>query len=74
MTSVAFHPNGRIVAVGSSDGNIAFWDVMPRAQVGQTKGHAEAVTSLSFSRNGWLASGSVDHLVKVWNVAGIIGK
>jgi WD40 repeat protein len=74
MTSVAFHPNNRIVAVGFGDGRIGFWDVTQPAQVAETKAHTEEVTSLAFSRNGWLASGSVDHLIKVWNVARILGK
>jgi WD40 repeat protein len=73
MTCVAFSPNGRIVAVGFVDGRIGFWDVTLPAQVGEMKGHTEAVTSLSFSPNGWLASGSVDHLVKVWDLAGVLG-
>jgi WD40 repeat protein len=67
MTSVAFHPNNRIVAVGFGDGRIGFWDVTQAAQAAETKAHTEGLTSLAFSRNGWLASGSVDHLVKVWN-------
>jgi WD40 repeat protein len=33
------------------------------------QGHARTVTSLAFSRNGrWLASGSLDHTIKLWSL------
>ncbi|HKM90593.1 MAG TPA: protein kinase, partial [Candidatus Acidoferrales bacterium] len=71
VLSVAFSPNGRLLASGSSDNTINLWDVSSGRSVRQLIGHKGQVFGVAFSPNGaMLASASADHTVKLWDVAG----
>jgi WD40 repeat protein len=66
--SVAFSPNGKMLAVGGKDNAIYLWD-LKKGVFGQTlKGHTGEAVSLAFSPDGkLLASGGRDNLVIVWD-------
>ena len=72
---LAFSRDGTLLAVVSSDGPIALWDVRNRAAVGTLEGHT-SLLDLEFSPDGTLlASGSKewgprdDVSVRLWDVA-----
>ena len=66
--SVAFSPDRRTLAAGSTSGPIGLWDVQTRQLVSIMPGHASSVTALAFSSDGKLfASGAFDGGVLVWS-------
>jgi WD40 repeat protein len=71
VTSVAFSPDGRLLASGSWDNTIMFWDIATRRAIdAPLAGHTNVVTSVAFSPDGrLLASGSQDKTVILWDVA-----
>jgi WD40 repeat protein len=70
VASVAFSPDGHILASGSEDKTVKFWDVASGRELRTLRGHSENVNSVAFAPDGLtLASGSTDHTVKLWDVA-----
>jgi WD40 repeat protein/serine/threonine protein kinase len=66
VLSVAFSPNGSLLASGSRDHTIRLWE-LKTGEVRNLRGHAAAVNSLTFSSHGSLASGSNDRTIKLWD-------
>ncbi len=68
--SVAFSPNGKLLATGDTNGEIRLYEVANSQQLMTCKGHAGWVWSVTFSPDGQvLASGSNDQTVKLWNTS-----
>jgi WD domain, G-beta repeat/TIR domain len=67
--SVAFAPDGKILASGSIDGTVKLWEVSTGREIATLKGHAGFVYSVAFAPDGkTLVSGNSDGTVKLWEV------
>jgi WD40 repeat protein len=67
--SVAFSPNGMLLASGLDGGDIALWDLKTEVQVGVLQGHVSSVNGLAFNPDGTLlASTSFDGTSRLWGV------
>jgi serine/threonine-protein kinase len=71
VESLAFSPDGKLLAVGKRDGTIRLWAVSgSTAQAGVVlKGHTHSVTAVEFARDGvTLASSSQDGTARLWDL------
>jgi WD40 repeat protein/GTPase SAR1 family protein len=69
VLSVAFSPDGKLLAFGDTSGEIYLRQVADGKHILTCKGHTSWVLSVTFSPDGRiLASSSADHTVKLWEV------
>ncbi|MFX1506720.1 MAG: serine hydrolase [Promethearchaeota archaeon] len=67
--SVAFSPDGSLLATCSADESIKIWDVATGLEIRTLTGHEDDVYIVSFSaNNSLLASGGPDETVRLWDV------
>ncbi|MBG1270916.1 NB-ARC domain-containing protein [Nostoc sp. WHI] len=70
ILSVAFSPDGKLLAMGDTNGEIHLYQVSDWKQLRIYKGHTNWVVSLAFSPDSsTLASGSTDYTVMLWDVS-----
>jgi WD40 repeat protein len=70
VVSIAFSPNGDLVATGSWDTTARIWDAKTGREVAILKGHTDPLTSVAFDGTGQLlVTASFDGTARVWEVA-----
>jgi WD40 repeat protein len=68
VSSVAFSPDGQIVASASDDMTVRLWDAKTGEQVQKLEGHEGSVSSVAFSPDGQIVvSASWDDTVRLWD-------
>lgn len=68
VITIAYSPDGNVLAVGGSDKSIYLFDVATQALIKTLVGHTTPITSVAFSPDGrTLLSSSEDPVMKVWN-------
>ncbi len=69
ILTLAFSPNGKLLATGDVNGEIHLWDIATGEPILSCKGHAGWVHGIAFSHDGkMLGSASSDQTVKLWDV------
>ncbi|MCB0183712.1 MAG: pentapeptide repeat-containing protein, partial [Caldilineaceae bacterium] len=69
VCSIAYSPNGELIAIGTLSGEIRIWQTVDHTLVALWQGHADAIWSVAFSPDGeLLASSSADQTVCLWSI------
>jgi WD40 repeat protein len=70
IATLAFSPDGRVLATGGREGTVRFWDISGGQPVGAPlAGHTGAVFGVAFSPDGQrLATASDDTTVRLWDI------
>ena len=69
ILSVTLSPNGKLLAMGDSKGEIRLYQVVDGQEMLTCRGHTNWVLSVTFSPDSkFLASGSGDFSVKLWEI------
>ena len=67
-TCGGFHPDGLILGTGAADSSVKIWDVKTSKVAAKVEGHVGAVTSMSFSENGYYLATCAQDGVKLWDL------
>jgi len=69
VTTVAYSPDGKVIASGSEDGTVKVWDVPSRKEIASFDGHQDAIISVAFHPKGrFLASMGNDKAIRFWDL------
>jgi len=65
---ICFHPSGKILASGSADMTLRFWDVPGRKPISTHRVHDDFVTAIAFNPQGNIVvTGDYSGILKIWD-------
>jgi eukaryotic-like serine/threonine-protein kinase len=64
---MTFAPDGRRLAFSDTLGFLYLWDLSGQRPLRKLAGHNGAATALAFAPDGTLASGGMDHTIRLWH-------
>jgi len=67
-TSLAFSPDGNLLAIGDQDGMIMLWNVANQEEIVTLTGHDDMVQQLAFSPDGRLLASAGSDTVRIWGI------
>ncbi len=69
VDTLAFSPDGQILASGSDDWTVALWDVSARQKITTLSEHSRPIKAVAFAGNGaTLVAGSEDETISLWHI------
>ncbi len=70
VMSMAYSPDGGLLASGGQDGRVRLWDARTAKERGTLEGHERRVAAVAFSPDGTLlASGGFDRTIRIWDLS-----
>ena len=67
LVSVAFSPNGKLLAAGTANGEVRLWDAFTGNPLAACHGHTQWVEAVAFSSDSkFLFSGSEEQILRTW--------
>jgi len=67
-SSASLHPDGLILCTGGSKSTVRIWETRTQKCVGKFDGHSGAISSMSFSENGYYMASVAADGVKLWDL------
>jgi WD40 repeat protein len=72
--SVAFSPDGKLLATGAGDGSACLWSVATGRELRRLDSEADVIHNVAFSSDGKsLVATANDGDIRLWDVSGLIG-
>lgn len=69
VLTVAFSPDGKLLASGGNDTTVRLWDVATGQSLAKLTGHTKAVYCVKFSPDGKTLVSGGDETIRLWDVA-----
>ncbi|MDZ8034160.1 eIF2A-related protein, partial [Nostoc sp. DedSLP04] len=71
VNCVAFSPDGKFIASGSSDSTVCLWNIISNPTAEFLLGHEQEVNCIAFSPDSkFIVSGSIDGILCLWDLQG----
>jgi WD40 repeat protein len=68
MKSIGMSPDGSLITTSGYNNAIVIWEISTGNRIKTLLGHSDWVMSVAFSKQGIVASGSLDKTIRLWDI------